>query len=271
MAIFSKIIAISALAALVSAAPLNIPRDMRTVTETEWTTREVPVTLWVDGNGKPISTEVPGGNFAEQSHKTLESSAYSPSSSSISTTTTPAAVAAPVVPTTSVAAPAAPAQPTTTTIPSADAAPSTPQYTAPAASSPAPALASSSPAAATPTNTVSSGASDSASCEGSGNACEGDITHWDGGLGACGWDVNSASDMQIALPYGFMGTQSNGNPYCGRSLTIKNPTTGTTIQATVGDKCMGCTGRSIDLTNAAFAAVGNGCDGRCSGFEWWFN
>lgn len=188
MAIFSKIIAISALAALVSAAPLNIPRDMRTVTETEWTTREVPVTLWVDGNGKPISTEVPGGNFAEQSHKTLESRA-----------------------------------------------------------------------------------SDSASCEGSGNACEGDITHWDGGLGACGWDVNSASDMQIALPYGFMGTQSNGNPYCGRSLTIKNPTTGTTIQATVGDKCMGCTGRSIDLTNAAFAAVGNGCDGRCSGFEWWFN
>jgi gentisate 1,2-dioxygenase len=77
--------------------------------------------------------------------------------------------------------------------------------------------------------------------------------------------------MQIALPYEFMGTQSNGNPYCGKALTIKNPTTGQTISATVGDKCMGCTGRSIDLTEALFNAIGGGCDGRCSGFEWWFN
>ena len=91
------------------------------------------------------------------------------------------------------------------------------------------------------------------------------------GLGACGWNVDTSSDMEIALPFAFMGTESNGNPYCGKSLTIKNPTTGTETQATVGDKCMGCTGFSIDLTDALFTAVAPTGDGRVSGIEWWFN
>jgi gentisate 1,2-dioxygenase len=77
--------------------------------------------------------------------------------------------------------------------------------------------------------------------------------------------------MQIALPYEFMGTLSNSNPYCGKSLTLLNPTTGKTVQATVGDKCMGCTGRSIDCTDALFNAIVPGGDGRVSGIEWWFN
>lgn len=88
------------------------------------------------------------------------------------------------------------------------------------------------------------------------------------GLGACGWNVNTGSDMQIALPFEFMGTQSNGNPYCGKSLTIKGPS-GNLVQATVGDKCMGCTGFSIDLTDALFSAVAPTGDGRVHGIEWW--
>merc|ERR1712130_670655 len=106
---------------------------------------------------------------------------------------------------------------------------------------------------AAPTNSASSGQSST--------TYTGDITHWDGGLGACGWNVDTNADMQIAMPVGMMGSQSNGNPFCGKSLTIKNPSTGVTAQATVGDKCMGCTGGSIDLTNVLFAAVGGGCDG----------
>merc|ERR1711981_779812 len=95
--------------------------------------------------------------------------------------------------------------------------------------------ASASPAASASSVNVQAkdiSASNSASCEGQGAACEGDVTHWDGGLGACGWTVNTGSDMAIALPYAFMGTQSNGNPYCGRSVTLYNPTSGTTVQAT---------------------------------------
>ena len=77
--------------------------------------------------------------------------------------------------------------------------------------------------------------------------------------------------MQIALPFAFMGTQSNGNPYCGRSVTLFNPTSGTTVQATVGDKCMGCVDRAIDCTDALFNAIAPGGDGRVSGIQWWLN
>ncbi|KAK5330942.1 hypothetical protein LTR70_000264 [Exophiala xenobiotica] len=108
-------------------------------------------------------------------------------------------------------------------------------------------------------------------CEGAGSGCYGDVTHYDGGVGACGWNVNTKTEMVIAMPVGMMGALSNDNPYCGRSLTIKNPTTGTTAQAIVGDKCMGCQGQSIDLTDALFNAIAPGCDGRCHGYEWWFN
>ena len=58
---------------------------------------------------------------------------------------------------------------------------------------------------------------------------------------------------------------------CGQMITVQNPTTGAQVVAKVGDKCMGCTDRSIDLTDALFKAVGGGCDGRCPGFVWWFN
>ncbi|KAK5095670.1 hypothetical protein LTS08_008064 [Lithohypha guttulata] len=261
---FSKIVfAVSAFAALSAAIPLNIPRDVTSVvTETSYTTVDVPVTLWVDENGKPIKTEAQGVNFAEQT-KSLELTA-----AQVVPTTTPAPPAQPTTTTSTSTSTQAPAVAPTTTI--ASSAYQAPTPVTPSSSSSPVASASAAPA----TNKASSGqvtASDSASCEGTGNACVGDITHWDGGLGACGWNVDSNSEFQIALPHAFMGTQSNGNPYCGRSLTVLNPQTGVTIQATVGDKCMGCVGRSIDLTNALFAAVGNGCDGRCSGFQWWFN
>lgn len=191
MAFLSKIVvAVTAFAALTAARPLAIRDVTSVVTETDYTTVDVPVTLWVDENGKPLSTVAQGGNFAASATPAAEQSKVEIRQSSVCT---------------------------------------------------------------------------------SGAPCSGDITHWDGGLGACGWNVDSNSDMQIAMPVGMMGSLSNSNPYCGMSVTVKNPSTGTTVQATVGDKCMGCTGESIDLTNALFNAVGNGCDGRCSGFEWWFN
>ena len=67
-----------------------------------------------------------------------------------------------------------------------------------------------------------------------------------------------------------MGTQSNGNPYCGRSVSIK-ASDGSTVTAKVGDKCMGCDGMSIDLTDALFKKVVPNGDGRVSGIQWWFD
>jgi rare lipoprotein A (peptidoglycan hydrolase) len=65
-----------------------------------------------------------------------------------------------------------------------------------------------------------------------------------------------------------MGSQSNGNPYCGLTITVS--LNGKTVVARVVDKCMGCTGRSIDLSKAAFDVLASEDVGRTTA-EWWFN
>ncbi|KUJ15663.1 uncharacterized protein LY89DRAFT_587490, partial [Mollisia scopiformis] len=96
----------------------------------------------------------------------------------------------------------------------------------------------------------------------------GDITYYEAGLGACGWTSDGSTEQVVALPYELMGTQSNGNPYCGKTITISYQ--GKTTQAKVVDKCMGCMGDSIDLSNAAFLELAELAVGRASA-EWWFN
>lgn len=100
--------------------------------------------------------------------------------------------------------------------------------------------------------------------------CTGDMTYYDAGagIGACGWTSNTMTDAVIALPHEMMGTQSNGNPYCGASVTISYG--GKSIQAKVVDKCMGCTGNSIDLSNKAFDQLAAETLGRVT-CEWYFN
>lgn len=260
MAIFNKfVVAACALATIVGAVPMNLRRDLSVVTETAYTTVDVNVQLVVDEDGTPIQTIVPSGM------------------ASVATTTT----AAPAVATTTVATPSSVPTPTSQYVAPT---PSTTMMTtvvptSTQAAAVAPASSSTVAAAAPSATTGSSGstgssqivASDTNSCLGPSDACSGDITHYDGGQSACGPIVDTNTQMAIALPWQFMGTESNDNPYCGKTLTIHNPTTGVEVQAYVADKCMGCTGRSIDLTDAVFNAIAPTCDGRCSGFEWWFN
>ena len=93
--------------------------------------------------------------------------------------------------------------------------------------------------------------------------------HRAAGLGACGLTTDGDKEMVIALPHDLMGTQSNDNPYCGKTVTISYK--GTSITAKVVDKCMGCTGYSIDLSNLAFSSLGISFNqGRVIGI-WYFN
>ena len=82
-----------------------------------------------------------------------------------------------------------------------------------------------------------------ASCNSTSGSCSGDITYYDVGMGACGI-TSSADQPVIALSYLMMGTASNGNPLCGKTVTINNANTGASAQATVVDKCMGCVSSS---------------------------
>ena len=140
---------------------------------------------------------------------------------------------------------------------------------APVYVAPAPAATSTSAAyvAPAPVSTSSSGPS-SGECS-AGSPCEGDITYYEAGLGACGFTNDGSVDKIVALPHGLMGTQSNGNPYCGRMITVKCTSTGKTTTAKVMDKCMGCIGDSIDLSNAAFDEIADEAVGRTVA-EWWF-
>ncbi|KAG9242480.1 hypothetical protein BJ878DRAFT_425812, partial [Calycina marina] len=88
------------------------------------------------------------------------------------------------------------------------------------------------------------------------------ITHYDAGLGACGITSDGDAPNMVALPHSMMGPKSNDNPYCNKTITATS--------ATVVDKCMGCDGFSIDLSNAAFLDLDDLAVGRTRA-TWYFN
>jgi len=94
------------------------------------------------------------------------------------------------------------------------------------------------------------------------------MTHYDAGLGACGWETDGSTENVVALSHIMMGTQSNGNPYCGKTITVK--LNGKSITAKVVDKCMGCAMYAIDLSNVAFSSLADMGVGRTQ-VEWFFN
>lgn len=66
----------------------------------------------------------------------------------------------------------------------------------------------------------------------------GQATYYIAGLGSCGVTNNGQAQDIVALPHGLMGAQSNGNPFCGKTVSISYK--GKTASGTVQDKCMGC-------------------------------
>lgn len=257
MAPIKNILAALALASFTTAIPVAMDKRAPVVTETTWTTVDVTTTVYVNGASPPAQVEnappsAPAVPTTSEAAAPESSPAAQEQPAAQSPGNAPAAFAA------------QPPQPSPPAMSSSSAAPVATEPAAPASSAATQAQGNSQ---GTPAK--SSGGS-GGPCEGPGSGCAGDATHWDGGLGACGWNVDTASDMQIALPVGLMGSQSNGNPYCGRSVSIKTPNGGT-VSATVGDKCMGCEGDSIDMTDALFAAALPSGDGRVSNVEWWFD
>jgi hypothetical protein len=272
----SKLILGSAiLSSLALAAPF--PAGVKpawTVTETAYTTLDITTTIYID-DSKTMSGGAFQPTFAPQSISSTSSSAPLDTAPPA-----PAIAAQSTTMSTSVIPTASPAIFYTPSSSSTSPAVMTPAAIIPTTPSSSTSSTPAAPAAASPSATLAknggtgapTSASDSASCQGESAACQGDITYYGGGLGACGVNVDPSGNG-IALPYEFMGTASNSNPYCGKTLTIYNPATGASVQATVMDKCMGCTGRSIDLTETLFGDLTGGDTGlgRVSGVDWWFN
>jgi hypothetical protein len=139
--------------------------------------------------------------------------------------------------------------PTTVSVPESSAAPPAPDTPPPQAPAPAPTTSVwvAPPAPTTSAPPVQPPASGGADNGGSGaNKFTGDLTYYQLGLGACGWD-DSGKDYNsniVAISYLMMGEASNNNPMCGKTISISAG--GKTITAIIRDKCMGCAVDAID-------------------------
>ncbi|KAJ9164684.1 hypothetical protein NKR19_g1131 [Coniochaeta hoffmannii] len=220
-------------------------------TTTTWITPEAQATVTTSlAQAVPTTTDVPGQFFegASSSSASQPSSSAAAAAAAAPETTTVAPV---VVPTTSAYVPPPPSPTPTPATTEAAAAAAEPSETAPVAASPA---------------AVQSGSSKSGA-----DTKTGDLTYYTVGMGACGDDDTGKDDSEniVALSHLLMGSQSNGNPYCGKTITISYG--GKTVQATVKDKCMGCEHDNIDVSTVAFVSLLGSTDVGRTTVDWWFN
>lgn len=246
----NRIVALSALAAIAAAVPLNNKRQEAysittdIVVETVWTT----TTVWVEPTADSAPAQSVGGFF--------ESYSQPPPSS------TPVAV------TPSVQSPAPPPPAPTSTSSTSTYVPPPPAPTT--TTTPAPAPQQPTPTYAAPPAATTAASSGSSSSSGQGQY-SGDITYYDVsvGAGSCGWQGSNGQDL-VAIAADVMqnGANPNDNPNCGKTINIYY--NGNTHTATVYDTCPTCSGGSLDLTQELFQKVAPDGDGRVHGVSWSF-
>ncbi|KAK2590629.1 hypothetical protein QQS21_011695 [Conoideocrella luteorostrata] len=249
--------------------PRNVaPRDIATevvwVTETEYVTKviDATTTLWVS-SGQPAAATTsskPPGNFFESPSVVVQkdtSKAAPPPPPPAPTTSSSVNVAPPPPPpaatTSSVQVappPPPPPKPKTTT-----AAPPPPPPPSVAAPPPPPPSVAAPPPPPPPAPSSGSGSGSGGSGSGSGSGSgdhKGDLTYYAVGMGACGEDDSGKDNSAniVALSHLDMGTQSNGNPKCGKKISIF--ANGKSTTATVRDKCMGCKAGDIDVSEKVY-------------------
>jgi hypothetical protein len=192
-------------------------------TTTNWVTPAAKATVTTSSPSKAIPTTTQAaGQFFEGA-----SSSSAPSSSEAAPSTSEASPAADVAQTTTISLALAP----TTSVD----VPATPVTTQAAA-----AVADPSTVSAAPVAVQSSGK------ESGVDKRTGDMTYYTLGMGSCGEDDTGLDNKTpiVAISHIVMGEKSNGNPYCGKTITISYG--GKTLVATIKDKCMGCAANDID-------------------------
>ena len=294
------IIAASLFGALVAAAPVN-KRDIVWITETavEIVTLPITKTVWVGAGeatsvaASSASTTAPAVNVAAVFHPHQPKYSSSPAvseasstSSSVEAAATTSSASVYVEPTTSSTSSVyvepttsstsvyvAPATTSSTSVYVAPTTSSTSVYVAPSTTEAptstyvAPSSTSSTAAAA---STTSSSSGSTSGLAASGTSYTGDLTWYQTGLGACGWD-NTASDHIVAISLdifdAYYTADPNSNPLCGRYVSITGKD-GSQYQAKVVDRCTGCAKGDLDLSEDFFNTVTDNGDGRVSGMSW---
>ncbi|KAF9053738.1 hypothetical protein BDZ89DRAFT_1107375 [Hymenopellis radicata] len=124
-----------------------------------------------------------------------------------------------------------------------------------------PEATTSSEAPAETTSSSDSGSSSGGSTSGSGYSGTATFFYQNGVAGACG-TVHSDDDYVVAIPYSLWGSGDYLSSNCGKTVTLVNDNTGSSVTATVADLCPTCVGTySIDLSKGAFLALAQESDG----------
>lgn len=298
--------ALSALVVLGNAVPLNNgKRDLVWVTEIEIAIETIGVTttVWVD----PTPTAE-----AHNHHRHKHSSASS--QAAVEVKPTPSSSEAPVAAPSSYEAPAPYVAPTTSSAPEpattaqAQQTSSTPEpepattqaavtpepsyvapvssyeapsstYVAPVSSYEAPSSTYEAPAASSAPASYSSGSSSSGDNPAAGKSFTGEMTYFTPGMGACGHE-SSESEKMVAISQALFDQYTpngnpNKNPLCGQTVSISSAD-GTTREATIWDRCVGCAEGDLDMPQSFFDVVtkdkeGKIADGRAYGMSWSIN
>lgn len=120
------------------------------------------------------------------------------------------------------------------------------------------------PAQEAPASSSGGGSSSGGSSSGHNYEATGDITYYDIGQGACGYDDSAENDtgMVAAISADFWnsistltnsGMNSPSHPLCDKK--VKLTANGKTVTVTARDKCPGCTKTSIDVSKKAFTEL----------------
>ena len=250
------------------AAAFPFKRDLVTTTKVEVKTVVVYTTVWEDDLPVAEATTSAGGYFYEQPTEAettpaaTSTPAYTPSAvqEPSSVYTPPVQTPAPSSTVVVVSSAAPEPKPVETSSAPAPAAPTTTEaaYTPAPVSSAAPAATTA--AAAPPTQQQSTESTGSTSTGESFTGVDLTINPLNGALGACG-EPMQATDMYVALAQPAWGastydtmTGKATNKWCGQKIRIEY--NGKSVDAKIMDMCPGCAGHDIDLSDAAWAAIG---------------
>jgi expansin (peptidoglycan-binding protein) len=85
---------------------------------------------------------------------------------------------------------------------------------------------------------------------------QGNATYYnDAGYGACGTQINAATEMLVAVSYTYWTTANpNNDPLC-TGVSVEVTYKGRTIRVPVRDKCPSCAPGHIDLSQPAFSQL----------------
>ncbi|GGN10837.1 hypothetical protein GCM10011609_58410 [Lentzea pudingi] len=92
---------------------------------------------------------------------------------------------------------------------------------------------------------------------GTASAVSGTASYYnDAGYGACGTQINAATQLLVAAPAALWTTPNpNNDPLCRKSIRVTH--NGKTITVPIKDKCPSCASNKIDLSQPAFASLAN--------------